>query len=188
MKSQRNLHEPRQYFSNSLCLFCRAWSSFRECFCPSRKQVYLNGVIYLLVYSRIVFHPSISCLGLNERDEYTGISLILIKAFKVQVLQGVLEPRNQPRHLGGCQFHTSSPGLESCIIVAVLWATPFPGKPINFPVKNVFLFLLFFFLWFSLCAPRSTPDCMQKYWSFAGLPHLVLPGDSVALPQGVTYS
>lgn len=39
--------------------------------------------------------------GLDEGDEYTGISLITIKAFQVQVL----EMRREHRHLQGCCFH-----------------------------------------------------------------------------------
>lgn len=114
MKHQRNSHEPRQYFTNSLCLLCRGWSSFAEYFCRSGKQVDLDGVTYLLVYSRLVFHPSISSLGLTEGHEYTAISLIMRKAFNVRVLQGVLQRRRELRHLRGCWFNASprgSPGL-----------------------------------------------------------------------------
>jgi len=114
MKRQRNRHEPRQYFSNSLCLFCRGWSGFGEYFCHSGKQVYWDGVTYLLVYSRIVFHPSISCLGLNEGDECTGIFLINLKAFKVQVLQGVVETRSQLGRLRQRWFHTRSRRAPCC--------------------------------------------------------------------------
>lgn len=57
--------------------------------------MYLDSVTYLLVYSRIIFQPSISYLGLTEGDEYIGISLIVIEAFKVRVAQGVLEMRSQ---------------------------------------------------------------------------------------------
>lgn len=114
MKHQRNSHEPRQYFTNSRCLLCRGWSSFAEYFCRSGKQVDLDGVTYLLVYSRLVFHPSISSLGLTEGHEYTAISLIMRKAFNVRVLQGVLQRRRELRHLRGCWFNASprgSPGL-----------------------------------------------------------------------------
>lgn len=92
-----NLHEPRQCVKNSLCLLCWGCSSSGEYSCHS-------GVTYLLLYSGIIFHPSISCWGLNEGDEYPGISLITIKAFKVQVLEGVLETRRELRHLQGCWF------------------------------------------------------------------------------------
>lgn len=62
------------------------------------------GVTYLLLHSGIIFHPSISCWGLNGGDEYTAISLIMIKAFKVQVLEDILETRKELRHLQGCWF------------------------------------------------------------------------------------
>lgn len=96
MKHQGSWHEPRQYFNNSLCLLCRGWSSVGEYFCHSGKQMYGDGVTYLLVYSRIIFHPSISYLGLSEGDEYPGIFLVMLKGSKVVVLQGVLEMRRWP--------------------------------------------------------------------------------------------
>lgn len=37
-KHQRNLHEPRQYFTNNLCLFYRGRSSFGEYFCHSGSR------------------------------------------------------------------------------------------------------------------------------------------------------
>lgn len=129
MKHQRNLQEPRQYFNNSLCLFCRGWSSFGEYFCHSAKQVYLDGVTYLLAYSRIVFHPSVSCLGLREGDECTGISLITIKAFKAQVLQGVLETRRHQTPQGMLVQHQLPQG--PCVIVAALLAAPLARKLIS---------------------------------------------------------
>lgn len=80
------------------------------------------GVTYLLLYSRIIFHPSISCWGLNEGDEYPGISLIMIKAFKVQVLGGVVETRRELRHLRGCWFNP-----RRCTRVSLLFFGCFEG-------------------------------------------------------------
>lgn len=54
-----------------------------EQLCRVFLSLWEAGVTYLLLYSRIIFHPSISW-GLNEGDEYPGISLITIKAFQVQ--------------------------------------------------------------------------------------------------------
>lgn len=64
--------------------------------------------------------PSISCWGLNEGDEYTGISLIMIKVFEMQVLERVLEMRRELRHLQGCWLDPRDlPGFLSPSLGAV---------------------------------------------------------------------